>query len=57
MDTRLGQGLGWTTLSNGVQEEGVRGACRRNMSGGKVRLISLEHSILFPKTRDLFQKM
>ena len=25
MDTRLGRGLGWTSFSNGVQEEGVRG--------------------------------
>ena len=25
MDARLGRGLGWTSFSNGVQEEGVRG--------------------------------
>ena len=24
MDTLLGQGLGWTSFSNGVQEEGVK---------------------------------
>ena len=25
MDIRLGRGLGWTSFSNGVQQEGVRG--------------------------------
>ena len=31
-------------------------ACRQNTSTGTVRLLRLEHSILFQKTRELFQK-
>ena len=35
MDRRLGRGLGWTSFSNGVQEEGVRGDGGVNLQPGR----------------------
>ena len=49
-------------LHEGASEDymehlGLLEACRRNTFSGTVKLLSLKHSILLQKMRDLLQKM